>query len=204
MSTSAMSEWWGTLSGTQQVFWGIAVFFSLLFLLQFLGSLMGADADSDAGGHADGDHAIDPGFTWLSLRSIIAFLTFFGWTGVILLEEGWSLGVVLAVSFLCGMLAMSVVAYLLHVFARQTQSGNFVFSDALYQTGEVYLPIPPGRSGQGWVHIRVHNALRELPAVTEGNGLPTGTPIRVIGILAQGVVLVEPRVPTPPYLNPNS
>lgn len=200
MSTTAMSEWWDALTLWQQLFWGIAVFFSLLFLLQYIGALLGVALDTDSEVHADSDAAVDPGFTWLSLRSVVAFFTFFGWSGVVLLSRGTPLWWTVVVSFFCGMLAMAVVVYLLYVFARQTQEGNYRLSDALYQTGEVYLPVPPARSGTGKIHIRIGQALRELNVRTDGPALPTGSRARVLEVLPDQTLLVEASPAEP--LNP--
>jgi len=89
-----LEDWWGPLSSTEKVFWGISLVFSVLFLIQFVVSLIGLDfdTDSDVDVHADiethSDYHLDPSFTLLSVRSIIAFFTFFGWSGVLVLNAG--------------------------------------------------------------------------------------------------------------------
>lgn len=193
MSIATISEWWATLSNWQQLYWGISLFFSVLFVIQYIGTFFGAGDGLDSDTESPGDHdaTIDPGFTWLSVRSVIAFFTFFGWSGVFLLAKGTSLFGTLMGSFLSGMLAMSLVGYLLYVFARQTQSGNYYVEQALYQQGEVYLTIPGSKSGTGKIHVRIGKALREVDAITEGKTLPNGAHIRVTGILDDHVVLVE-------------
>ena len=40
-------DWWGPLSSTEKVFWGISLVFSVLFLIQFVVSLIGLDFDTD-------------------------------------------------------------------------------------------------------------------------------------------------------------
>ena len=193
MSTASLSQWWDTLGTVDQVFWGIALFFSTLFLLQFTINLLGFGMDLDTDVDTDLDHEahIDPGFTWLSVRGVIAFFTFFGWTGVLVLSEGGALWVALGLGFLAGMLAMALVGYLLVLFARQTQSGNYHIDDALYGTGEVYLPIPGRKEGSGKVHLLLGKGIRELEAVTEGKEIPTGRSVRVVGILDEHLLLVE-------------
>ena len=87
-----LEDWWGLLSSTEKVFWGISLVFSVLFLIQFVVSLIGLNfnTDSDAGVHVEsnGEYHLDPSFTILSVRSIISFFTFFGWTGVFVLKSG--------------------------------------------------------------------------------------------------------------------
>ncbi len=195
MSTEWMSQWWDTLSVAQQLFWGIALFFSVLFIFQFVINLIGfgLDLDSDAGPDLETDHDvhIDPGFAWLSVRSVIAFFTFFGWAGVIVLSRGGPLLWALLIAFLSGMLAMSLVGYLLYLFSQQTQIGNYHIDEALYHTGEVYLTIPARKSGVGKILIQLGNGTREVDALTEGKMLPNGSIVRVTGILGDTLVLVE-------------
>lgn len=119
-----MTEWWEALSSLGKVFACIAIPATLVLLIQTILSIIGlsgsdGDADVPDGGiDIDGDgipdvfpdaapdgvfgsdvpddgDAPDSGFRLLSLRTIIAFLTIFGWVGLITLKQGlptaWSL-----------------------------------------------------------------------------------------------------------------
>ncbi len=177
------------------MFWGIALFFSALFVFQFVINLIGfgMDIDTDLDSDTDLDHDahIDPGFAWLSVRGVIAFFTFFGWAGVIVLSKGGPLLWAVVIGGLFGMLAMSLVGYLLYLFGQQTQVGNYHIDAALYHTGEVYLTIPAMKSGTGKIMIQLGKGLREVDAVTEGKTLVNGTIVRVTGILEDTLLLVE-------------
>ncbi|MEL6638593.1 MAG: hypothetical protein AAFW73_23010 [Bacteroidota bacterium] len=196
MITLFFGEWWQALSNTQQVFWGISLIFSVLFVIQFVFSLVGLDVDHDSDLHFDTDtdhgYQLDGDFTLLSVRSIIAFFTFFGWTGVIALNKGLSTLAALSFSTVSGLIAMSIVGYLMYLFSRLSQAGNINVNDALFNTGEVYLAIPSNRNGQGKVHVRIKGSLREMDAVTEGDSLPTGSSVRVVEVLNDELLLVEP------------
>ncbi len=189
-------EWWQDLSSPQQMFWGIALIFSVLFVIQFVVSLIGLDFDHDVDvdTSADADHGyqLDSDFTLLSVRSIIAFFTFFGWTGVIALNNGASTWVALGFAGAAGLAAMFVVGYMIYLFSKLSQEGNVDMNEALFNTGEVYLAIPSNRQGQGKIHVKVQGSLREMDAVTEGNRLPTGSEVRVVEILNDQLLLVEP------------
>lgn len=192
----SMSSWWEALSGPQQVFWGIAIVFSILFLIQFVFSLIGLDFDSDTDTdfHADTiDHnfSLDTDFTLLSVRSIIAFFTFFGWTGVLVLNSGADVWSALGFSSLAGLAAMFIVAYLVYLFSRLSQEGNIDMRRALYQTGEVYLSIPANKNGTGKIHIQIEGAFREVEAVTNGDALPTGSKVKVVEVIDDNLLLVE-------------
>lgn len=189
-------DWWSALSGIQQIFWGISIVFSVLFCIQFIFSLIGIDADADmeiSGDiEADADYSLDADFTVFSTRSIIAFFTFFGWTGVLSINAGASLMTTLIASSVSGFLAMVLVGFLMWQFSRLNQDGNIDINDALFQTGEVYLRIPSKDKGQGKVHINIQGSLKEVDAITEGTeAIPTGSFIRVVEVLDDRLLVVN-------------
>jgi len=193
-----IGSWWSNLSGTQQIFWAIATVSSVLFVIQFVFSLIGADIDSDVdiGVEADVEdtgYSLDDDFSIFSARSIISFFTFFGWTGILTLNAGGSTMTALIAATIAGSSAMLLVAYLMWQFARLTQEGNVDINTALFNTGEVYLTIPPNNEGQGKVHITIQGSLRELDAITEkGVPIPTGSFIRVVEVIKNNLLVVEP------------
>ena len=189
-----MNEWWIALTGIEQVFWGIALIFSVLFVIQFILSLIGLDFDGDheIGGGVHVDHGMDTDVTILSVRSIIAFFTFFGWAGVLILNNGGGTGLATIIATLCGLGAMFLVGYMMFWFSNLGEVGNVDIMDAIYKTGEVYLTIPANGSGQGKIHIHLGGSLREMDAMTESKSLPTGTKVRVIEVLDDNILLVEP------------
>ena len=189
-------SWWSALAGIQQVFWAIAIVFSVLFVIQFVFSLIGLDMDADLDVSADGLDAgasLEADFSVFSSRGIIAFFTFFGWTGVLMLNAGGTtLSSVIAAS-IAGAIAMFIVGYMMWQFTKLNQDGNIDINNAIFNTGEVYLTIPAKDGGQGKVHINIEGSLKELDAITEnGESLPTGSFIRVIEVIDNQILLVEP------------
>lgn len=188
-----LTEWWNSLISTEQVFWGIAIIFSVLFIIQFGLSLLGldfeGDADMDTG---EADFSLDPSFALLSIRSIIAFFTFFGWAGVLALQSGRGLTATLLWAIVAGLSAMILVAYLMYFFSRLTEDGNDDLNDLLFNNGMVYLHIPGHRKGTGKVHVNLRNALREMDAVTEGEALTSGKNVKVVEIIEGNTLVVEP------------
>lgn len=191
-------SWWGNLSGTQQIFWAIAVVASVLFLIQFVFSIIGVDLDADADIEMDTDitdtgYSLDADFSMFSMRSIISFFTFFGWTGVLVLNAGGTTMNALIASTAAGTAAMLLVAYMMWQFAKLSQDGTADITTALFQTGEVYLTIPANNTGKGKVHITVQGALKELDAITEEKrSIPTGAFIRVVEVMKDNILMVEP------------
>ncbi len=202
-SLFSLNGWWQALTTAQHVYWIIAIVFTLLFIALYGLSLLGIDSDSaaDTDLNVDLDHevshdfSVDKEFSAFSIRSIIAFFTFFGWTGVYFLSSGYRLPLATGLSFLAGGAAMVVVAYMIFKFAQMEKSGTVNVLDALENTGEVYLSIPPELEGRGKIHIVVDGALHEFEAETKGQMLPTGSQVKVIDILEDQVLLVEGSQP---------
>lgn len=201
---SSLDQWWQALTGAQQVFWMIAGVSSALFVVLFGLSLVGLDSDTDVDADVDTDidhghdFSIDKDFSALSIRSIVAFLTFFGWTGVYLLAQGRSMVFSMIVALLVGLAAMFLVAYMIFKFAQMEKSTTVNVNNALDQQAEVYLAIPQHLEGKGKVHLVVDGSLHEFDAETQGDRLPSGSQVRVIDILENQVLLVEPLLQIEP------
>ena len=198
----ALDDWWQALTSAQQFFWVLAGISSVLFVILFGASLLGVDTDTDADVDVDlevdhdagHDFSVDKDFSAFSIRSIIAFLTFFGWTGVYLLSHGSSVVSAVAVATISGAVAMFVVAYMIYKFAQLEKSTTVNVYNAIDRTGEVYLSIPQHLEGRGKIHIVVDGSLHEFDATTHGGHLPTGTQVRVLDVLEDQVLLVEPEI----------
>ncbi|MCB0685250.1 MAG: NfeD family protein [Saprospiraceae bacterium] len=193
-----ITDRWNELSSFEQIFWGIALVFSLLFLIQFGLSLLGGDVDADADVDIDmsaGEHgsfSLDPSFTLLSVRSIIAFFTFFGWMGVLAISKGYSTNMVVLIAAGSGLAAMITVAYLMYFFSRLAEEGNADLSELIYKNATVYLTIPERRKGKGKVHVTLNSSLREMDAVTEGERLENGKSVKIVEIIEDNILVVEP------------
>ena len=192
MILSQLHDWWISLSSPLQIFWGISIVSSVLFIIQFILSLIGLDAETDIEVDTDSDFSLDTDFTVFSIRSIIAFFTFFGWAGVLSLNNGSSLVNALIFAFVAGLASMFLVAYMLYTFSKFDERGNFSLESAIYNTGEVYLTIPAAKEGSGKINVSIDGAIRELDAITNGEALPSGTAIKIIDITDKQVLVVEP------------
>ncbi len=182
------------LAGAQamMMYWGLAILGTIFFGITCLLSLFGLGGIDNPDFDADGsvlDHA-DTGyldFKLFSLRSVLAFLTVFGWGGVIWGSKGIA-GFFLA--RLCGFMAMLVTASILYCRVRRQYSGNVRAEDFNGKAGTVYLSIPGGSVEAGKIVVSIGGATHELQAVAE-EPLPTGTPIVVVKSLDGKRFLVE-------------
>lgn len=184
-----MADWWASLASPEKFFWAISMIFSVLFFIQFILSLIGIDADVDA--DFDLDH--DAGIGFLSVKGFIAFATFFGWTGVAVLSNGGGVAFATILATITGLAAMFLVGYVMLLFHKLQEDGTLKMENALDKVGEVYLKIPGDQKGTGKVQIKVQGSTRELTAMTEElMELPTGSKIRVIDIMDNEILIVEP------------
>ena len=193
MNLASFSEWWASLSGPEQFFWGIALITSILFVLQFLLSMLGMHGHSDIDGHGAMIEDVD-GLNLISIRGILIGLMIFGWTGVAAIAGGQNLIIAAAWALAGGILALVGVAYFMRFFLKMQDGGqSFDLNNALDEIGEVYLRIPPSRSGTGKVHITFSNMYQEVDAVTNsGTEIPTGAKVKVVEITDDRLLRVEP------------
>jgi len=195
---SDLTTWWQALGSVEQWFWATGLISNALFagyiVAQFAG---GHDADV----HTDTIDS-DAGFTILSLRSLMAFGMFMGYTGVVALRLGAGLFVALLAGAVAGVLAAWLAWRLLRLVLRLQSSGTLDIQNTIGQTGEVHLQIPARMSDTGKVMVEVQGALREMDAISEEEAIPTGQPILVVGVTDDGALIVQPFKPPVPVKLP--
>ena len=152
------------------------------------------DAFQTAGTHAgDAGHAAHglDGFRFFTIRGIVAFLAVFGWTGSAV-TGALHPAAVLAISTAAGLVAMGLVAFAFWGILQLQAKGNLDYRYSIGLQGEVYLTVPPQRSGMGKVSITLQERLVEADAITdETEKLSTGSRIRVVGLEGNNVLLVS-------------
>lgn len=150
-------------------------------------ALHGTDSEGDAGHVA---HGMD-GFRFFTVRGIVAFLAVFGWMGAAMTDALVPVAV-FAIAFLSGLLAMTLVGLAFWAIIRLQSKGNLDYRYSIGLQGEVYLPVPPERTGVGKVLVTLQERLVEVDAITdEKEKLPTGSRIRVVGLDGNNVLLVS-------------
>ncbi|GAA4333789.1 hypothetical protein [Flaviaesturariibacter amylovorans] len=180
---SSLFEWFGQLRGFELILWCIALFFSLLFLVQTVLSLVtGGDTDHDA----DGD-----GYHFFTIKNMIAFFTMFGWAGLAAYKGGLGTGLVTAIALASGIAMVLVMWGLMRNAGKLKHDGTLQMKNAVNKVGETYLRIPAARGGLGKVQVQVQGRYLELDAMTDDAAdIATGRPIQVVNILSNQVLLV--------------
>lgn len=191
-----MSEWWNSIPAFERIFWYFAIPFTVVLSFQLIMTFIGIDwHDNSLDGHDGVDVGSDAdslaGFRLFTLRNFIIFFTGFGWAGIFAVHAGFNQIVSILVAFLVGLFLMFAVAGMFFLMTKLTESGNISLSNAMNTFGRVYLPIPANRSGMGQIQITVQGSVREVEAMTDGEMLPTGTPIRVMEVINDEILVVK-------------
>lgn len=129
----------------------------------------------------------------LSIRTVTAGIAFFGLAGMAGLKGGLGAGVTFAVASVCGLTAL-ILVYSLYKFISSFRYNGAVNSSSLPGSeGNVYVRIPPKRSGSGKVIVNHQGRSMEYDALSdEENELASGLPIVVKKVLSSTQVLVAP------------
>jgi hypothetical protein len=146
----------------------------------------GADVDTHHDGHA-GDSAF---LKWLTIKGIVAFLTFFGLAGLASLSATQPLHT-LPIAFGAGIAALFLVGWLMRSLGKLQSEGNVHLVNAVGKTGKVYLRIPHSKTGMGKVHVEVQGRTMECGAVTGDAEIPTGVPVRVVAVTGDVLEVVR-------------
>ncbi|MBF4693986.1 hypothetical protein [Fusibacter ferrireducens] len=183
----------------ENVYLYVAIPASLILVIQTLMTIFGLSGEVDADFDADGDVDITGAshITIFSVRNIVAFFTFFGWSGLWLLSKNMSIILTLLFSIVIGLIFVMISMGMFLLISKMQRNGTLNFDNALGQVGEVYIPIPPNRQGVGKVMIAVQGSLKELEAITdESSVIKTGIKIKVVAIFGTNQLLVETYSPT--------
>ena len=189
-----MEEWWSSLGLFMQSVWCITLFASLVFVIQTIMTFIGMDTDGgmdvdvSADTTADGDSGP---FQLFTFRNFINFLLGFGWSIISFEKAIVNQFVLILVSAVVGVLLVMAVMAIFRFMSRMEQSGTIHVANAVGCKGNVYLKIPGEKRGEGKVQISIQGAIREFDALTAGEELETGSPIKVVEVVNDSTLLVE-------------
>ena len=157
--------------------------FILMSILTFVG--IGHDAECDCEVHDGGIGEVSV----ISLKGLIAFITFYGLGGLCLKSAGWG-GWFLSV--LCGVVMMFVTAGVIALVVRLQHSGNVKPESLVGCSGTVYLSVPEAK-GTGQVTVTLPSSTVTVK-VTADEALETGTPVEVSEYLGNDLYRVTKRI----------
>jgi hypothetical protein len=180
----------------ETVFVVCAILGGTLVVCQVIAGLIGFGAETDA--DIDADHEIgadaDHGNAFvgmLSVRAITSALLFFGLGGLTARYYGADELAAFGIAGAAALATLYVVAIMMRMVAQLKHDGTARVERSLGRTGTVYLRVPAAKGGTGKVHLMLQNRTVEYQAVTVGAELPTGAPVRVVGVVNSDTVEVE-------------
>lgn len=193
----AIISWYNALDPAMRAYWGIAIFASAVFLIQMvmtfigIGDVDGGDADFDLG-DGNGD-TLDVGgaLQLFSVRNIINFLLGVGWGGVCFSTVIKSPILLSLCALLTGCVFVTIFVFLFKQMRKLEHDGAFKVTDCVGQVADVYLRIPEARKGEGKIQYSFQGSVQELPAVTDGEQIPSGSKVRVVEVIGDHTLLVE-------------
>ena len=190
-----VNAWWDALSATLKIFYGIAIGAGVVLGLQMITAFLFGGTDSEVGDFSDTDGLDhhDSGVGVLSLKSLTAFFTGFGWTAIGFVRMGLSLPVVLLFAGLIGLGMMFLIYYMMKNLMRLSDSGTMDYANAVGQPGTVYVTIPPAKGPGGQVETMIQGRLVTAEAMQRGTEpLKPGTKVQVIEKVGTSTLIVEP------------
>jgi hypothetical protein len=151
---------------------------------------LGGDTDIDPDMDVDSLEGGDS-LSFLSVRALAGFLTFFGLVGWMGTNKEWGTVVTSLAAFASGSTVMVFVALMMRFFQRLSSSGTLKPEHAVGSSATVYLRIPGEKSGRGKITVLVGGRSLEFEAVTSGPELPTGSECTITRMITENTFEVS-------------
>ena len=148
------------------------------------------------GAHAGAAHTASHagGLKVFTVRGIVAFFAIGGWAGLAALTAGIKPLWAIQLSLVAGVAAMLLASVVIKFALRMQSSGNIDLRNAISQTAEVYITIPPLRSNTGRVTMVLQERFVEIEAVTDSETpLKTNTMVEIVGLAGSDCLVVRQK-----------
>ena len=187
-----MELWWNSLDIYLKIMWGIAIPFSVIFIIQMIMTFIGMGDQGELSGDADADSDTGIPFQFFTFRNFVNFFLGFSWAGISLYDSFTSMVWLTLVSVFIGLVLVAIVMALLYALSKTTQSGNIDIHHAIGCPATVYFTIPAAGKGTGKIQMTIQQAVREYDAISEmDEPVRTGGMVRVKSVVDAHTVLVE-------------
>ena len=163
-----------------------------------IGGHHGFDIHHDIDAHHNGDfhdHSINDNVTdtsmhFFTLQTIVAFLTVFSWSSIVLVGSSVPKIAALAVGSILGIGTMALVAKMVQFSMRLAENGTVDLRNAIGESATVYIPCPAKNQGMGKITMTLQGQMMELGAFNEGEEmLKTGTKVVVVDVRGDDVIV---------------
>lgn len=174
------------MGSIDQAFLSMAIVSTLLLAMLIAIHLIGFEQDTEPSGKTNSDRQRQ----WFDARMLLVFCTLCSWLMVAFIFAQLSLSLSLLLSGLIAATLTFFGRYLIKKWLTPAEDVNSL--DLLLQTGEVLQYIPPHRNGFGKVHFSLPEAPFQIEAITAGQELSPGSHVRVVDVIDDRIILVEP------------
>lgn len=182
----SLMDWWKAMGSTDQAFLSVAIVSTLLLAMLIGIHLMGLEQETEPSGKVNTDRKRH----WFDARMLLVFCTLCSWLTVAFIFAKLSILFSLLFAVLITAPLTFFGRYLIKKWLTPAEDVNNL--DLLLQTGEVLQYIPPHRNGFGKVHFSLPEAPFQIEAITAGQELSPGSHVRVVDIIDDRIILVEP------------
>ena len=179
-------EWWKAMGKTDQAFMSMAIVSTLLLAMLIAIHLMGLEQEAESSGKSNSDRKRQ----WFDARMILVFCTLCSWLLVTFTFAQFSVSSAVLFSVIIAAPLTFFGRYLIKKWLTKVEDVKSL--DLLLQTGEVLQSIPPHRNGFGKVHFSLPEAPFQIEAITAGQELTPGSHVRVVDVIDDRIILVEP------------
>ena len=140
--------------------------------------------------HSINDNVSDTSMHFFTLQTIVAFLTVFSWSSIVLVGSRVPSLAALPVGILLGIGTMALVAKMVQLSMRLAENGTVDLRNAIGESATVYIPCPPKNQGMGKITMTLQGQMMELGAFNEGEEmLKTGTKVVVVDVRGDDVIV---------------
>lgn len=140
--------------------------------------------------HSINDNVTDTSMHFFTLQTIVAFLTVFSWSSIVLVGSRVPSLAALPVGILLGIGTMALVAKMVQLSMRLAENGTVDLRNAIGESATVYIPCPPKNQGMGKITMTLQGQMMELGAFNEGEEMmKTGTKVVVVDVRGDDVIV---------------
>jgi hypothetical protein len=139
----------------------------------------------------DGGNPADFGnLRFLSLQTVITFLTSFSWISIIFVSSGLAAPIAVGIGVGCGLLMMLTVAKMVQMSRKLVENGAINLKNAIGETATVYVTVPPKDQGTGKITMQLQGRFGEFDAVSADNTtLGSGAQVLVTDVVGDTLVV---------------
>ncbi|MCI5081851.1 MAG: hypothetical protein MRY78_09170 [Saprospiraceae bacterium] len=178
------TNWWTNLSIADQMLGSLVVITTVLLIIFEVFIRLQPDELPTT----EKKHVFDD---WFTPRRILHFLTACSWGALIGFQISSNPVWYITISLLSGIFIVILPFTRFGNITRKHLKKIDEKEQILESIGKVAVKVPPHRNGFGIVRVKAQKGPYELEAITAGDELQTGSPIRIVDVIDERIVLVE-------------